>query len=259
MKVLIIEDEPITARELKFVLRKLEKNIEILDTVDSIETALEFLNELQPDLIFSDIHLADGNCFEIFQQINVDCPIIFCTAFDHYAIEAFHTNGIAYILKPFNEQSVSEALEKVKKLTNFGQIGQQSSEHSNVKLDALIKLLNPNEVYKASFLVTKSNKLIPIDIEDVAFFYVKNELVMLHTFKNESFSTDYTLDKLETELNPQDYYRANRQFLICRRAVKEVDHYFARKLLVKSTVPTPETIVVSKAKSKSFITWLGKF
>jgi two-component system, LytTR family, response regulator LytT len=255
MKVLIIEDEPITARELKFTLRKLDKNIEILDTVDSIETALEFLKEMQPDLIFSDIHLADGSCFDIYSQIDIQCPIVFCTAYDDYAIDAFKTNGIAYILKPFDEQSVSEALEKVKKITHLGIA--PNNETAGINLEALAKLLKKETEYKSSFLVSKAGKLIPVDISNVAFFYIKNELVMLYTVKGDSYVTDYSLDKLEGEVNPHDFYRANRQFLINRRIVKEVEQYFARKLLVKTHTVAPEHIIISKAKATDFTKWLG--
>jgi two-component system, LytTR family, response regulator LytT len=255
MKVLIIEDEPITARELKFTLRKLDKNIEILDTVDSIETALEFLREIQPDLIFSDIHLADGNCFDIYSQINIQCPIVFCTAYDDYAIEAFKTNGVAYILKPFDEQSVGDALEKVKRLTHVGTTN--NTENTGINMEALAKLLSQKTNFKSSFLVSKAGKLIPVDISNVAFFYIKNELVMLYTIKGDTYVTDYSLDKLEKEVNPHDFYRANRQFLINRRIVKEVEQYFARKLLVKSIVAAPENIIISKAKATDFTKWLG--
>jgi two-component system, LytTR family, response regulator LytT len=258
MKVLIIEDEPITARELKFVLRKVEKNIEILDTVDSVETALELLREMQPDLIFSDIHLADGTCFEIYRQIQINCPIVFCTAYDDYAIEAFQTNGVAYVLKPFNEQSIGDALEKVKKITNLGAINTAThAETSNIDIEALAKLLMNKEEFKSSFLVSKASKLIPVDISNVAFFYIKNEIVMLHTIKGDYYATEYSLDKLENEVNPHDFYRANRQFLINRRVVKEVEQYFARKLVVKILVATPEQIIVSKAKATDFTKWLG--
>jgi two-component system, LytTR family, response regulator LytT len=254
MKVLIIEDEPITARELKFTLRKLDKNIEILDTVDSIETALEFLKEMQPDLIFSDIHLADGNCFDIYRQIDIQCPIVFCTAYDDYAIEAFKTNGIAYILKPFDEQSVGDALEKVKRFTHLGQA--INNENTGIDMGALAKLLSLKTDFKSSFLVSKAGKLIPVDISNVAFFYIKNELVMLYTIKGDTYVTDYSLDKLEKEVNPHDFYRANRQFLINRRIVKEVEQYFARKLLVKTHTVAPEHIVISKAKATDFTKWL---
>jgi two-component system, LytTR family, response regulator LytT len=257
MKILIVEDEPITARELKYVLRKHDKNIEILDTVDSIETAVEFLNDMQPDLIFSDIHLSDGTCFDIYNQVDVKCPIVFCTAYDDYAIEAFKTNGVAYILKPFDQESVSNALDKVAKMTQFGNNSAPPTSSLDMNnIETLSKLLAQKETYKSSFLVAKATKLIPVDISNVAFFYIKNDLVMLYTVKGEHYATDYSLDKLEGEVNPHDFYRANRQFLVNRRMVKEVEHYFARKLLVKTHTPSPEQIIVSKEKATTFTKWL---
>ncbi len=128
------------------------------------------------------------------------------------------------------------------------------------KLDENIettKLLNHHTEYKSGFLVSKASKLIPVDICKVAFFYIKNELVMVYTEKNETYMTDYSLDKLEEEVNPHDFYRANRQFLINRRIVKEVEKYFARKLLVKCHVAAPEPIIISKAKATDFTKWLG--
>lgn len=254
MKVLIVEDEPITARELKFILRKLDKDIEIMETVDSVETAMEFLSQMQPDLIFSDIHLADGTCFEIYSQVDVKCPIVFCTAYDVYAIEAFKTNGIAYILKPFNEQTVGDALEKVKNLTQTKPSTQ--NENKNLDIEALAKFLTSQTNHKSSFLVSKGGKLIPVDISNVAFFYIRNEVVMLHTAKGETYMTDYSLDKLESEVDAHDFYRANRQFLVNRRMVKEVEPYFARKLLVKCHIPSPQHIIISKAKATDFTRWL---
>jgi two-component system, LytTR family, response regulator LytT len=257
MKILLVEDEPITARELKYVLRKLDKNVEILETVDSVETALEALKDIDPDLIFSDIHLADGTCFEIFSQFEVKCPIVFCTAYDEYAIDAFKTNGIAYILKPFDEKSVGEALEKVKKMTHFTLASTNDEAGNAHSLEALSNLLLKKNDYKSSFLVSKAGKMIPVDISNVAFFYIKNELVMLHTIKGDNYMTSYSLDKLEEEICPHNFYRANRQFLINRRVVKEVEQYFARKLLVKTLTPAPEHIIVSKAKATDFTHWLG--
>ncbi len=265
MKIVIIEDEPITARELKFILRKLEPDVIILETIDTVEGSIDFFKNTQPDLIFSDIHLADGSCFDIFDKVAVKSPIIFCTAYDEYAIEAFKTNGVAYILKPFDEQTVSAALKKVKTLFNFSIASNPVKESSvdtastasfPIDLDALSKILNSKQNYKSSFLVSKGGKLIPVDISNVAFFYIKNEITMLYTIKGDTYMTDYTLESLEKEVNPHDFYRANRQFLINRRIIKEVETYFARKLFVKTHTHVPENIIISKAKATDFTKWL---
>jgi two-component system, LytTR family, response regulator LytT len=257
MRIVLIEDEPITARELKFILQKIEPDAVILDTIDTIEGSIDFLKTTQPDLIFSDIHLADGICFDIFEQVPIKCPIVFCTAYDEYAIEAFKTNGIAYILKPFDEKTVRDALNKVKNLLNFSPTTPPlSTPPLAMDLEALAKLLRGKEDFKSSFLVSRAGKLIPIDISNVAFFYIKNEIVMLYTTKGDCYMTDYTLDSLEHEVDPHDFYRANRQFLISRRIIKEVEHYFARKLVVKTHVSPPESIIISKAKATGFTKWL---
>ena len=257
MKIVILEDEPITARELKFILRKLEPDVVILDTIDTVEGSIDFFKTTQPDLIFSDIHLADGSCFDIFNAVTVKSPIIFCTAYDEYAIEAFKTNGVAYILKPFDEHTVGAALEKVKTLFNFTAPTPSVSPPSfPFDLEALSKILASKQDYKSSFLVSKGGKLIPVDISNVAFFYIKNEITMLYTVKGDTYMTDYSLESLEKEVNPHDFYRANRQFLISRRIVKEVESYFARKLCVKTHTLVPENIIISKAKATDFTKWL---
>ncbi len=257
MKIVIIEDEPITARELKFILRKIMPDVNILDTIDTVEGSIDFFKTTQPDLIFSDIHLADGSCFDIFNKVEVKSPIIFCTAYDEYAIEAFKTNGIAYILKPFDEETVGAALHKVKTLFNFSTPPPSvSSSNLPFDLEALAKILSSKEKFKSSFLVSKGGKLIPVDISNVAFFYIKNEITMLYTVKGDTYMTDYSLESLEEAVSPHDFYRANRQFLISRRIVKEVEQYFARKLLVKTHTPAPEHIIVSKAKATDFTKWL---
>lgn len=256
MRIVIIEDEPITARELKFILQKIEPTAVILDTIDTVEGSIDFFKTTQPDLIFSDIHLADGICFDIFEQVPVKSPIIFCTAYDEYAIEAFKTNGIAYILKPFDEKTVRDALNKVKNLLNFSPTTPSVSTPPAIDLEALAKFLRGKEDFKSSFLVSRAGKLIPVDISNVAFFYIKNEIVMLYTTKGDNYMTDYTLDSLEHEVDPHDFYRANRQFLVSRRNIKEVEQYFARKLVVKSHTTPPESIIISKAKATDFTKWL---
>lgn len=150
MKVLIIEDEPITARELKYVLGKLDKNIEIMDTVDSIESAVEFLSEEQPDLIFSDIHLADGICFGIFRQVEVTCPIVFCTAYDTYAIDTFTKKDIVFILKPFNMQGVRDALNSVKNLMQESALYNHDQE---INIKVLSRLIKYRAEHKPRYLV----------------------------------------------------------------------------------------------------------
>ncbi|MCA0366221.1 MAG: LytTR family DNA-binding domain-containing protein [Bacteroidetes bacterium] len=248
MKIVIIEDEPKTASNLENTLKSIDKDFQILEIIDSVETGLQYFEESgYPDLVFSDIQIADGLSFEIFQKYSPTCPVIFCTAFDHYALQAFKTNGIDYLLKPFNETDVKKALEKYHKL--------KESSISNTTLHKLFDQLLRQK--KQSILINYREKIIPVNITDIPFFYSINHQTIIY-FEGKEQSINYSLDELEIELDKRQYFRANRQFIINRSFIKEVEHYFARKLLLKLTVICPENIVISKAKSTEFLKWLGE-
>lgn len=251
MKVLIIEDEQRTALNLQAILSDLDPGIDVLGIVDSVEGAIHyFQTHPSPELIFMDIQLADGQSFEIFQEVRIECPVVFCTAFDEYALQAFQVNGVDYILKPFDRESVGRALAKVKNLQNFFQQGPAGLE----KLADLINKMKPT--YKTSFLVGHRDKLLPIAASDIAYFYIEHEITFLNTYEGRRYVVNHTLDELEKSLDPRQFYRANRQFLVNYKAVSEVEHYFARKLLLKLNAVTKEPIVVSKAKASEFLSWM---
>ncbi len=253
MKILLLEDEQRTALDLQAILLDLDPALEILGIVDSVEAAVHYLNtHPQPDLIFMDIQLADGQSFEIFQEIHIACPVVFCTAFDEYALEAFQVNGVDYVLKPFDRESISRALNKVKNLQNFFQQSASGLE----KLAEMLQQMKP--AYKTSFLVGHRDKLFPVAVSDVAYFYIEHEITFLHTFEGKRYVVNHTLDELEHSLDPRQFYRANRQFLVNFGAVSEVEHYFARKLLLKLRAVTKEPVVVSKAKATEFLTWMDQ-
>jgi DNA-binding LytR/AlgR family response regulator len=250
MNIVIIEDEAKTAADLKDTIQKVDSSAKVLITLDSIESSVEyFRNHLMPDLVFSDIQLADGLSFQIFKSVTVSCPVIFCTAFDEYAIEAFRANGIDYILKPFDEQTIKNSLIKIKKL----------EMHFSSQNDLFIRmgtaLLNQKS-YKSAFLVSYKDKMIPISTSDIACVYIADEAIRLITFSNQKFGLDYTLDEIENMLDPKLFYRVNRQYILHFIAITEIEHYFARKLIVKVSVPVPETIVVSKARASDFLRWM---
>ena len=251
MKVLLIEDELPTALDLQAILQETDPNIVIAGIDDSVEGAVQrLLNGPAPDLIFMDIQLADGLSFDIFQEVRVECPVVFCTAFDEYALRAFQVNGVDYILKPFDRESVGRALNKVRNLQNFFQQGPAGMD----KLAELLQQLKPS--YKTSFLVGHRDKLLPIAVSDVAYFYIEHEITFLNTYEGKRYVVSHTLDELEHSLDPRQFYRANRQFLVNFRAVSEVEHYFARKLLLKLNASTKEPVVVSKAKASDFLSWM---
>ncbi|HEX3007255.1 MAG TPA: LytTR family DNA-binding domain-containing protein [Bacteroidales bacterium] len=250
MKVLIIEDEYRTALDLKTTLQALEGSIIISATLDSIEGTVEYFRKNDmPDLIFMDVQLADGLSFEIFKTVKITCPVIFCTAFDEYAIEAFKSNGVDYILKPFDDKSIAHSLEKVKRLESH------FNTHNTLLTDLSTLLAKP-KAYKKGFLIPFKEKMIPVSVDDIACFYYKDELSFLVTAENQKYMIDQTMDSIEEKVDPANFYRANRQFIINYDAIREVEHYFARKLVVRLTVNLNEQIVVSKAKASDFLRWM---
>lgn len=252
MKILIIEDEIKTAKELERILLSFEGfNIEILAIIDSVEESLIYLNNnARPDLIFSDIQLADGLCFEIFYKISVKSPVIFCTAFDNYTMEAFDTNAVSYILKPVSVQSVQAALQKFK-------IMRESFEPVKAAdtINAIGQQLKSN--YKITLLVEQREKIVPLKVANIAFFYLDTKnMVKITTLNSQRYFITSSLDELDSVLSPEQFYRANRQFLVNRDSIESVERYFSRKLVVKLSVEVPEIIIMSKAKASDFLRWL---
>lgn len=248
--VLIIEDEAKTARELAGVLRNIDGDIQILALLDSVEQALTwFAENEQPDLIFSDIQLADGLCFDIFKQVEIKSPVIFCTAFDEYLMEAFDTHAVSYILKPLNRAKIEKALDKFHSLKSVFE--RQQEGH---KLGGLLRQVG--QAYKSALLVYQKEKIIPVQVKDVAYFFLDQTTVHITTLNGQQYHLSGKLDEIEKMLDPVMFCRANRQFLVNRSAITNAERFFARKLVVKLTVNTPETIVVSKAKASEFLHWL---
>lgn len=252
MRILIVEDEQRTALDLQATIREVEPDAEFLPILDTVESAIEyFRSKSNADLAFFDIQLADGLSFDIFNEVEVPCPVVFCTAFDEYALQAFQVNSVDYILKPFDGESVHRALEKVKKLENFF----QKKEGRFERLANLLNTLRPSQS-KSVFLVSQRDKLIPVSVADIAYFYIEHEVTFLYTFDGRRFIVNHTLDELEKMLDPLQFYRANRQFLVNVKSVTEVEQYFARKLLLKLNTQTREPVVVSKAKASDFLHWM---
>lgn len=248
MNIVIIEDEIKTAKALAKMILLIQPSAQIAATIQSVKTAVAYLSEnANPDLIFMDVQLADGNCFEIFKQVQVLSPVIFCTAFDEYAMDAFKANGVDYILKPFSTESLQSAFEKVALLKNFFQVNEQASLQINKLLD---------QAGKTGFLVFKNNKYSTIQTHDIACFYIRDEITTLVTVNSEEYAISQSLEELYKVLNPKQFFRINRQYLISYSAVKEVEHYFARKLLVKLNISTAEQLIIGKDKATLFLNWL---
>ncbi|MDR1055619.1 MAG: LytTR family DNA-binding domain-containing protein [Prevotellaceae bacterium] len=250
MKAVIIEDEQLAAQSLNNLIKELDPQITILAILQSIEESVEwFLLHPMPDLVFMDIHLADGSSFSISDEINIGCPIIFTTAYDEYALKAFHVNSIDYLLKPINRRDLERAINKYKNFT-------PRPDQSNDKLAQLLaEFKQSNTSYKSYFLIPYKDKLIPLATNDIAYLYIDNKMVKVSTFTGQSHYLDATLDELMSTLDPDKFFRANRQFIIAHQAIKEISIWFGSKLSVNLTVGTPEKIIVSKARVPEFKTW----
>lgn len=245
MKVLLIEDETAAAQNLTAILKQEAPQLEILGCLESIEESVEWLqSHPQPDLLFMDIHLADGESFRILERVEVTAPIIFTTAYDQYALEAFRVCSIDYLLKPINPEDVRRALTKLERLTK--------SERS----DYTAKVQQVMRRYEDTFLIHVRDKIIPLHRDQIAFCYTTNERVAAYDFEGIAYPLDKTLEALQILLPERDFFRANRQFIISRRAVEEITVWFGSRLSLSLKVATPERIVISKARAPEFKSWL---
>jgi two-component system, LytTR family, response regulator LytT len=251
MKILIIEDEKLTAKDLSKTLIAIDSEIEILKMVHSVEEAIDFFKSNPViDLIFSDIELGDGLSFEIFEKLKISIPIIFCTAYNQYALEAFKTVGIDYILKPFNKQSIEKALLKFQNLKE--KLANPKEDYS--KLLGLIKQkINPQT---QSIIIHQGDKIIPLNAKDIALFFIEDDLVFAYTFDGKKNNLSQSMDNLEKQFSI-DFFRANRQFLVNRKAVKDASHSFNRKILINLNIPFKEQIFIGKLKTTAFSNWLA--
>jgi two-component system LytT family response regulator len=250
MKALIIEDEISALKNLKSVISEIG-NIEIIRELDSIADSIEwFNNNPMPELIFMDIHLADGSAFEIFNHVNLTCPVIFTTAYDEYALKAFKVHSIDYLLKPIEPADVRRALNKLRDIANHPAIP--------AELNDLISFYTKSSQYKKHFLIpSKGDKLIPVPAGSIACIYIDSGIVKAKTLDGTIHKFDYNLDDLMEKLDPSDFFRANRQFIISRASVKDIDIWFNNRLSINLSVTVPEKIIISKARITEFKKWFG--
>ncbi|MDE1193360.1 MAG: LytTR family DNA-binding domain-containing protein [Arachidicoccus sp.] len=252
IRILIVEDEPAIARNLHFILEETAQ-VQLLETLTNNEDAANWFNENKDnyDLVFMDIRLSDGLSFEIFNKAKVNAPVIFVTAYDEYALTAFKTNGIDYILKPFDKKELQTALDKFKALTKF------DAQRENENISQVLKELKQVQ-YRQSFLVHFRDKLIPISANDIAFFFTVNEVTHAILYDRRKLIVDFTLEELQQQLNPQNFFRANRQFIVQRNAIKEVSYYFNGRLLLITEPAPQENMLISKARASEFKMWMNK-
>ena len=250
MKALIIEDEKAAVRNLKALLAEEAPDIEVIAVLDSIAESLDwFSDNRMPELIFLDIHLADGSSFEIFEHVDITCPVIFTTAYDEYALRAFKVNSIDYLLKPIGQSDIRKSIGKLKQLKSDPVV--KEPDYSN-----LINILKRQDKYKTHFLVpVKGDKLLPLSVDMILFFYIHEGNVKAVVTGGKEYTFTQTLDELSDYLNPDLFFRINRQYLISRKAVLDIDLWFNGRLSVNLQVPVEEKILVSKVRVSEFKEW----
>jgi two-component system, LytTR family, response regulator len=251
MRILIIEDEPLVAKDLENLLRKIDVNLQIKGVLSSVASAKQWFaaNQL-PDLILSDIQLSDGISFDIYETLHLTCPIIFTTAYDDYAIRAFKLNSIDYLLKPIDGNELTAAIEKYRSLTSESILAEQ--------LKTLMGSWNqqPLKKYKERFLTLHRNTLVPVTQSEIAFFH-KEELIYLHTMSNERYISDHqTMDEIESLLNPEFFFRVNRQFIIHIQSIGRIKTTH-KGLTVQLKPPFNNEIDISREKAVAFKNWAG--
>lgn len=247
MKVLIIEDEQPTALRLKKLLTEIDPGIEVLDILDSVATCIKWYDEnLHPDLVFQDIHLADGSSFEIFEQITVRTPVIFITAYDQYALQAFKVNSISYLLKPVRKSDLADALNK------FREFRPQSGLPDYASLMWEMK----NNGFPKRFVVRYGQKIKAVEVADIAYFFTESGNSFFKTFDNHLYPLDHSLDKLDAMLDPALFYRINRQVIIHFKAIREMYSWSKSRVRIILDPPSEFETIASTDRSGDFKQWL---
>lgn len=253
MKIAIIEDENIAAELLKNLVKQLDEKIEVVAILQTVEESVEwFENNQHPDLLFVDIHLADGSSFYIFEKTKMNCPVVFITAYDEYALKAFEVNCIDYLLKPINVNDLRRALNKYKNL-----VGKNLDLDYKKFVSQFLSEAGQVKDYKEHFLVPERDKLIPLAVKDIAFIYIDLKIVKAVSFSGKVYYMNQNLDELMSMLNPRKFFRANRQYIVAHEAIKDVSVWFGNKLCINLNVPVDEKIIVSKVRVSEFKNWFS--
>ncbi len=253
MNILLLEDEEPAAKRLEKMLKEIEPDAVIPENIVSVSSGIRWLQQNPlPDLIISDIQLADGLSFEIFKTVKTLCPVIFITAYDQYAIEAFKVNSIDYLLKPVKKDDLAAAIEKHKKLS-------QQKQTALPDISKLIEVLASGEQskYKKRFAVKYGEHLKTISIDEAAYFYTEDKINFITTKENRRYTIDNNLDALETMLDPNIFFRINRQYIISIQAIAEMFSYSKSRVLIKLNPPAKHETIVSTERSGDFKLWLG--
>lgn len=253
IRVVIVEDEPLAAERLGIILSQYDSSAVTIACLESVEDSVKwFQQNALPDLVFLDIELGDGNSFEIFKQIEIRCPVIFTTAYDQYAIDAFRLNSIDYLLKPVTQEAMTRAMNKFKDLSV-----------SNVSASLINQLLenrngHSEKAFKNRFLVKLGSRLFFLDTTDIAWFFADDKTVYLVSTEGVKYAVDFTLEKLEQMLNPNQFFRLNRKIIVNADSIKEIKTFINSRLKIHLAAnKQSEEVVVSRERVQAFKEWAG--
>jgi DNA-binding LytR/AlgR family response regulator len=260
LRALIIEDEPLAARRLAELLRRQQPAVEVVATAESVAAAVVLLDTLQPapDVLFLDIHLADGLSFELFERTTVPCPVIFTTAYDHYAIRAFKVNSVDYLLKPIDAAELQAAVQKLRERRTTAQLATPAMAFDPALLTQVLQQMQVRPTYKEQFVVRVGEHLKAIATEQIAYFFSLEKATLLQTRENRRFVVDYTLEQLESLLDPRQFFRLNRTYLAQASAIQDIIHYTNSRLQTVLQHCPEGPVLVSRERVPAFKAWLDR-
>ncbi|MDN5203707.1 LytTR family DNA-binding domain-containing protein [Fulvivirgaceae bacterium BMA10] len=251
MNVLIVEDEIVAASRLKKLVKACSPEIEVIEVLNTILDTSNYLLKNNPDLIFLDIQLSDGICFELFEKQEIDIPIIFTTAYDHYMQQAFKVNSVDYLLKPVRPEELKNSIEKFKKY-------KQPQTDTKLLNDLFAQFVKEKNAYKCRFMVRSGRGFISVDVRDIAYIIAQNKLNYIITKMGKRYVIDYTLDQLQRLLDPKEFLKINRNYIISNSSIVKIEPYFNNRMLVEVDPPANEDVLVSRNYLKNFKAWMDR-
>lgn len=255
MNILIIEDEPHAQRELIRLIKNSGIDYNILECIDSVEEAVKWLlANPEPDLIFLDIQLSDGLSFDIFNQVKISCPVIFTTAYDEYAIQAFKLNSIDYLLKPIRQEGLNEALKKLNRIKE--RYADKNLLPDLQKIEQLFK--SKLRDYKSRIIARVGDQIKHLSIDEIAYFYAEDNVVFLAGHFDQRMIIEYSLEQLERSLNPREFFRINRSYLVSIKAIGKINKYFNSRLKLELIPKTENDVLISRVKVSGFLEWMER-
>jgi two-component system, LytTR family, response regulator LytT len=258
MNILIVEDEDLAVKKIQKTLTSVDPGAQVVGITDSITATVDWLKaNPSPDLILMDIELSDGQSFEIFTRVDVKSAVVFTTSYDEYALKAFKVNSIDYLLKPIQKEDLESALQKYRQMKNLYASGGGAELNVDNLVKELRQKLQPKE-FRKRFLVKHAQKLVSIEVEEIAYFFSDGRLNFFKTYDNKKFVVDYTMDELEDMLDPERYFRISRSFYIAVDSVDQIHDYFGNRLLLHLKPAVDKEAIVSREKVADFKKWMGK-